>query len=147
MKVYIGADHNGFFLRNSLIKYLQQAGYDVDDEGGKKLDPVDDFPVFSQRVVKSVLASEDEEARGIIICGSGQGACMAANRFRGIRACLGYNQNAARAARNDEDSNVLCLPARTLSKDEANLIVETFLNVPFAAAPRYIRRIKELDEL
>lgn len=147
MKVYIGADHNGFRLRNSMVEYLKRAGYDVSDEGDLKLDPDDDFPVFAHRVVKDVLASDDAEARGILICGSGQGMCMAANRFKGIRALLGYDRESVRSARNDDDANILCLPANILEKDNANMLVETFLNTPFAAAPRFVRRIKELDDV
>lgn len=146
MKVYIGADHNGFHLRNSLITYLQRAGYEVQDEGDEKLDPEDDFPVFASKLVKDVLA-EGPEARGVLLCGSGQGMCMAANRFRGIRACLGYDLPTIRASRNDDDANVLCLPANTLDPDQLNVFVETFLNTHFAAAPRFQRRIQELDAM
>lgn len=147
MKIYIGADHNGFHLRNSLIKHLKLAGYDVVDDGDKELDLEDDFTVFATKVVKDVLSGEDEDPRGVLLCGSGQGMCMAANRFKGIRAVLGYDQASIRASRNDEDSNVLCLPAAILQKDKANLLVETFLNTPFAGATRYRRRIKQLDEM
>lgn len=147
MKIYVGADHNGFFLRNDLLKYLQKAGYDVADEGDKQLEPEDDFPLFAAKVVNQVLGSEDNNARGILICGSGQGMCMAANRYRGIRACLGYDREAIRSSRNDDNTNVLCLPARILEKDKINMLVETFLNTPFANAPRFIRRLKEIDEL
>ena len=147
MKVYIGADHNGFHLRNSLITYLQRAGYDVQDEGDDKLDPDDDFPVFATKLVKDMLGSGDQEARGVLLCGSGQGMCMAANRFRGIRACVGYDLVSIRSSRNDDDANVLCLPANTLDKDQLNVFVETFLNTHFAAAPRFIRRIQELDAM
>lgn len=147
MKVYIGADHNGFHLRNALITYLKRAGYDVADDGDASFDAADDFPVFALRVTKDLLGSEDKDARGILICGSGQGMCMAANRVRGIRAALGYDREAVRAARNDDDSNVLCLPAKVLEKDAAYVLVETFLNTPFAAAERFSRRIREMDEI
>jgi len=146
MKVYIGTDHNGFYLRNSLVKYLKRAGYDVVDEGDVKLQPEDDFPVFAAKVVHDVLSSQDSDARGILICGSGQGMCMAANRYKGIRACLGYDVDTIRASRNDDNANIVCLPSKTLEKDEANLLVETFLNTPFANAPRFIRRLKEIDD-
>jgi ribose 5-phosphate isomerase B len=145
MKIYIGADHNGFYMRNSLVSYLQRAGYDVIDEGDKELDPDDDFPVFAGKVVKDVLAEAD--SRGILLCGSGQGMCMAANRFKGIRACLGHDRESIRASRNDDDANILCLPAKALEKDQANVLVETFLNTPFAGATRFKRRISELDQL
>lgn len=147
MKVYIGADHNGFHLRNALISYLTRAGYEIVDDGGTELNPEDDFPVFATKVAKDVLGSDDRDAKGILLCGSGQGMCMAANRFKGIRACLGYDQTSIRASRNDDDANVLCLPARTLDKDQLNVLVETFLNTKFAAAPRFSRRIQEMDSL
>jgi ribose 5-phosphate isomerase B len=147
MKIFIGADHNGFELRRSLINYLQRAGYDVHDDGDAKLDPADDFPVFAAKVVKDVLSNDDLDNRGILICGSGQGMCMAANRYKGIRAAYGYDQESARAARNDDDSNVLCLPSKVLHADTAFKIVETWLTTEFAAAERFRRRIKEMDEL
>lgn len=146
MKIYIGADHNGFQLTNSLQKYLKRAGYDVTVESEPTLDPDDDYPLFAQRVVSSMRTSEDAEPRGILICGSGQGICMAANRYKGIRALLGYDRESVRSARNDDDANILCLPARHLQADEANVLVETFLNTPFAHVPRYSRRIQEMDD-
>lgn len=146
MKIYVGADHNGFFLRNSLIEYLKQSGYNVVDEGDKQLDPADDFPVFAQKIAKDVLGSRDKDARGILICGSGQGVCMAANRFKGVRAALGFDKESAHSSRNDDDSNILCLPARILEEDQANVIVDTWLNTPFSKAPRFMRRLKEIDE-
>ncbi len=145
MKIFIGADHNGYHLREALIGYLKRAGHDVMDDGDKKLDPNDDFPIFTQKVVADVLSAGDN-ARGILVCGSAQGMCMAANRFKGIRAAIGYDREAARAARNDDNSNVLCLPARVLEQDEAYTIVDMWLDTPFEAAPRFVRRLKEIDE-
>lgn len=147
MKIYIGTDHNGFVLKNSLVTYLNKAGYEVVDVGGERLDPDDDFPVFAQKVVNELLASDDNQPMGILLCGSGQGMCMAANRFRGIRAALGYDRESVKSSRNDDDANILCLPARHLKADTANVLVETFLNTPFSHVGRFQRRIKELDEL
>lgn len=147
MKIYVGADHRGFYLRNSLIAYLKKAGYDVHDEGDEKLDPEDDFPIFAAKVVHQLQSSDDPEPRGILICGSGQGMCIAANRYKGIRAAMGYDRESVRATRNDENANILCLGADVLEKDKANVLVETFLNTPFANAPRYLRRLQEIDEM
>lgn len=147
MKIYIGTDHNGFELKNELVNLLKRLNYDVADEGDEVLDPQDDYPVFAEKVVRAMQASDDPDPRGILICGSGQGMCIAANRFRGIRACLGHDREAARACRNDEDANVLCLPSRVLKGIDAELIVKTFLDTPFAGAARYIRRNTQLDEL
>ncbi len=147
MKVYVGADHNGYALKSSLVSYLSRSGYEVVDLGDDHFDPEDDFPTYAQKVAVSVLGSEDTGARGILLCGSGQGVCIAANRMKGIRAALGYNRESVRSSRNDDDVNVLCLPARELDKTEMYVLAETFLNTKFAAAPRYIRRIKQLDQM
>ncbi len=149
MKIFLGADHNGFEYKNRLSEYLKRAGYDVVDEGDGTRDPDDDFPQFAGKVITAMRGNggTSDETRGILICGSGQGMCMAANRFRGIRAALAWDQEEARAARNDDDSNVLCLSARYLDIDTTVGIVHTWLMTPFAGAPRFKRRIQELDEL
>jgi ribose 5-phosphate isomerase B len=147
MKIFIGADHNGFQLKSALAEHLRKQGYEVVDSGDTAYDPDDDFPQFAGKVVAAVLADEDSDSRGILICGSGQGMCMAANRFKGIRASLIWDIYEARAARNDDDSNVLCLPARVLQKKDAFAIVDTWFNTNFAGAPRFVRRLKQLDEL
>lgn len=147
MIIYLGADHNGHGLRGELLRYLESSGYEVHDDGNERLDPEDDYPVFAARVVHDILGSNDPDPRGILICGSGQGIMIAANRFKGIRACLGYDLESVRSARNDDDCNILCLPANVLKEDQANVIVEAWLNTPFGDAPRYARRIKELDQL
>jgi ribose 5-phosphate isomerase B len=147
MKIFIGADHQGFSLRNELIDMLTRSGYEVVDEGDKELNPDDDFPQFAARTSRALLASNDKDDKAILICGSGQGMAMAANRFSGIRASLVFDAQSAHDARNDDDSNVLCLPASILKTERAKAIVHTWLTTPFAAASRYQRRIKELDDL
>ena len=147
MKVYIGTDHNGFELKNHLTDFLRKTGYEVIDEGDEKLDPDDDFPQFASRTVVAMKSSDDANARGILLCGSGQGMCMSANRFKGIRASLCWDEKEARSARNDDDSNVLCLPAHYYSDPtQVESIVSTWLATPFAGASRFKRRIKEMDE-
>lgn len=147
MKIYLGADHRGFHLRNELRSYLERAGYKVEVEGEERLNPEDDYPTFAQQVVHKMQTSTEPDPRGILICGSGQGICMAANRFKGARAALLYDRQSARESRNDDDSNIACLPADVLKNDEANLIIETWLNTPFEPVERYKRRIRELDEM
>ncbi|HSX44805.1 MAG TPA: RpiB/LacA/LacB family sugar-phosphate isomerase [Candidatus Saccharimonadales bacterium] len=147
MKIYVGTDHRGYQLKQPLVKFLKDSGYPVLDDGDQRLDPDDDFPVFAKQVVTDVLASDDKDARGILLCGSGQGMCMAANRHKGIRAVLGYNREAAKLSRNDDDSNILCLPADDLENNQLKQIVDVWLNTKFEAAPRFVRRLKELDEL
>lgn len=149
MKIYIGADHNGYGQKKQLTEYLVKAGYDVEDIGDKTFDPDDDFPIFASTAANKVLTSNDTDARAVLICGSGQGMVMAANRHKGIRAGLGWSVAAAKSIRNDEDSNILALPSELFkgTGKEAFVIVEAWLNTPFAAATRFLRRNKELDEL
>jgi ribose 5-phosphate isomerase B len=147
MKIFIGSDHNGHQLKDQLVAYLKRSGYTVNDDGDSKADPTDDFPVFASKVAHDLLQSDDDDPRGILICGSGQGMCMAANRFKGIRACLGWDLESVRSSRNDDDSNVLCLPARVLKGEREYQLVDTWLNTPFENAPRFIRRNQEMDEL
>ena len=148
MKIFSGADHNGFILKQKLIEKLLKLGYDVVDAGDKELDPEDDFPVYATQVAINVLANE-QNSRGILICGSGQGMAIAANRHRGVRAVVCWDSEQARLARHDDDANVLALPAYVLKNDvkEAVEIIEKFLNTSFNGAPRYKRRLKELDVL
>lgn len=147
MKIYIGSDHNGFALKRQIVDHLERGRYQVEDEGDKTAQPDDDFPQFAGRVVAAMQGSDDPDSLGILICGSGQGMCMAANRFKGIRAALCWDIPEARAARNDDNSNVLCLSARYTKPADAIAIVQAWLNTPFAGAPRFIRRINQLDQL
>jgi len=147
MKIYLGADHNGFYFKQKIEDFLVKNNYVIDDLGDKKLDPQDDYPVFAGKVVNSVLSSSDMDPRGILLCGSGQGMMIAANRTKGIRACLGWSVEAAKDSRNDEDSNVLCIPASVLDSKESLDIIKLWLDTPFSEAPRHIRRMRELDEI
>jgi ribose 5-phosphate isomerase B len=147
MKIYLAADHNGFELKRHLAKFLVEKGYEVEDDGDKKIDPKDDFPVFASKAVLAMKGSDDPDPRAILICGSGQGMAMAANRYRGVRASLVWNISEAKSSRNDDNANVLCLSAAQTSKKDAEPIVRTWLETAFAAAPRFVRRLKELDDL
>ncbi|HEX4662713.1 MAG TPA: RpiB/LacA/LacB family sugar-phosphate isomerase [Candidatus Saccharimonadales bacterium] len=147
MKIFLGSDHQGFQLKEKLFAYLSKHDYDVTDVGDAQLDPDDDFPQFAYMAAMKVLG--EDGALAILLCGGGQGMCMAANRVRGIRAAVIWDAHEAKMTRNDNDSNVLCLPASLLQNDDEAWkgIVETWLNTPFAAAPRYVRRNAQLDEL
>lgn len=148
MRIYLGSDHNGYHLKEKLFAYLAKRNYDVEVVGDQELDPDDDFPQFAQMAALKVIGDDDSDPRAILICGGGQGMCMAANRFRGIRASVIWDAYEAKMTRHDNDSNVLCLPARILQDDEKAWqgIVETWLNTPFADAPRFRRRNQQLDE-
>jgi ribose 5-phosphate isomerase B len=149
MKIYLGADHQGFAMKEEVFSYLVKRGYDTEDVGGKELDPDDDFPNFAQLAALKVIGDEGEDPRAILICGGGQGMCMAANRFKGIRASVIWDAFEAKMTRNDNDSNILCLPSRILLGHEKEWqdIIDTWLTTPFADAPRFRRRNAEIDEL
>jgi|SRR5690606_19555070 len=148
MKIFLGADHQGFHLKEKIETYLVKRGYDVEDTGAYDLDPADDYPQFAQMAVTKVLGEETKsDPRAVLVCGGGQGMCMAANRFSGIRAAVIWDSYEAKMTRHDNDSNVLCLPARILNDDEElwKDILSTWLSTPFAGAARYRRRNDDLD--
>ena len=148
MKIYLGADHQGFHMKEKMFAYLAKHGYDVEDVGDKELDPNDDFPEFAQLAATKVIGDTGKDPRAILICGGGQGMAMAANRFRGIRAAVISDAYEAKMTRYDNDCNVLCLPARVLEDDPAAWqgVVETWLNTEFAGAARFKRRNAQIDE-
>lgn len=149
MKIYLGADHQGFAMKEEVFAYLAKHGYDVEDVGDKELSPEDDFPEFAQIAALKVIGDSSDDPRAILICGGGQGMAMAANRFNGIRASVIWDAYEAKMTRNDNDSNVLCLPSRVLQKDaeEWHDILDTWLTTPFANATRFRRRNMQIDEL
>ena len=138
-------------MKEKVEDFLRANGYDFEDVSGEKYDPNDDFPVFAHRAVAKILTSDDADPRAILLCGGAQGMGMAANRFKGIRASVVWDTEEAKWTRNDNDSNGLCLPARVFDapENEAELkdVLKTWLGTPFAAAPRFIRRNKMIDEV
>lgn len=143
--IYIGADHRGFELKQRLFKRLLDEGYEVTDLGNDHLDPGDDFVDFAEKVAMATVA--DPENRGIILCGSGAGVDMAANKVPGIRSALAFDIPRAKQAREHEDANVLSLPADILDEEVAWEIVRTFLTTPFSGNEKYVRRLEKLDAL
>lgn len=148
MKIYLGADHAGFKLKNKLKQQLEDEGHEIIDVGAYELDRDDDYPKYAYSLAVKILGEEDQaSARGILICGSGQGISMAANRVRGIRAALAWNEETARAGREDDNSNVLVLPARFIEEEAAALAAKAWLEAEFKADPKYQRRLDEIEEL
>lgn len=141
--LYLAADHAGFDHKEYIAHKLAAQGIAFEDFGAFAVEPGDDFTPYARRAAKAVVKSQ---GRAILVCGSGQGMCMAANRFKGVRATVGWNQEAARRSREEDDSNILCLPARQISKEEAWENTATFLSTSFSHLDRYKRRIKQLDE-
>ncbi len=145
MRIYIGADHRGFALKEQLKKYLAREGYEVVDKGNAQYDAEDDYPDYAKEVAEQVSGAPD--ARGILICGSGAGVAIVANKFKGIRAATITHAEQARMARSDEDINILALPADFLDEKTAQEIVQVFLTTAFSAAERHLRRIAKISSL
>lgn len=143
--IYLGADHGGVKLKEKLWEYLQQRGYRVTDLGAKTVDPEDDYPVIGEKVAQKV--AEDPNNRGILICRSGAGVCIAANKVKGIRAAQAWNKDVARAIRNDDNANILCLGADYESFDEVREIIQVFLDTSFGGVARFNRRLKQIQEI
>lgn len=145
MKIFIGADHAGFELKNALREHLFHSEHEVEDVGALTLDQDDDYPRYAYQVATKVLGEDD--AVGILICGSGQGMTIAANRLNGIRAALAWDKQSAVASKQDDDSNILSLPARFLDQAAAFDIVDAWLEAEFKADPKYKRRLDELGDI
>lgn len=147
MKVFLGADHAGFELKTILSEHLVHAGFEAIDLGAKTLDEEDDYPRYAYAVASRILGEEDGAALGILICGSGQGMSMAANRVNGVRAALAWSEESAKAAREDDDANVLVLPSRFVDTDTAIAAVKAWIKAEFNSNPKYQRRLDELEQL
>ena len=144
MKIYIGADYRGFEKKNMLVKFLRGQGHDVYDQGSYTYDEGDDFIDPAIAVSKNVL--ENPGSIGILLCGSGHGVTIQANRFKGIRATRCDSTASAVTAREHDNSNVLCLSAQTLDDSAMQAIATTFLTTEFEPLERRVNRIKRLDE-
>ncbi len=144
MRIAVGADHGGFPLKGRIIAFLQESGHEVLDLGTHSTEPVD-YPDFARAIAQSVLCGEAE--RGILICGSGVGACIAANKFPGIRAALCHDTFSARQGVEDDDAQVLCLGARVIGPELAVEVVRAFLGARFSGLERHRRRLAKVLEI
>ncbi|GMQ94892.1 MAG: ribose-5-phosphate isomerase [Patescibacteria group bacterium] len=147
MKVYVGADHAGFELKQKLVAYLKEGGHQVVDEGAHELNEGDDYPDFIALVAKAV--SLDTDAVGVILGGSGQGEAIVANRFPGVRASVYYGgpKDIITLSREHNDANILSLGARFIGEKEAKETVGLWLRTPFSGEERHKRRIKKIDDI
>ena len=143
--IFIGADHRGFELKERLKKHLASEGFEVTDLGNDHLDSQDDYVIFSHQVADAT--KNDSKNRGIILCGSGAGVDMVANKVNGIRSAVVFDVPRAIQARKHEDANVISLPADILDEEEAFKIVKAFLTTQFSGEERHIRRLEEMKEV
>ena len=145
MRVAIGVDHGGFPLKAPIVDYLTTAGHEVLDLGAHNMDPEDDYPDYAKAVGEAVLRGEAE--RGIIICGSGVGACVAANKLPGIRAGLCHDTYSAHQGVEHDNINVLCLGARIIGVALALELVQAFIGATFSGEERHRRRVAKVAEM
>jgi len=145
MRVGIGADHGGFEMKEQLAKKLAADGYEVVDFGNLVLDPDDDYPDFAIPLARAVATGYVE--RGVLLCGSGVGASVAANKVNGVRAALCHDDFSARQGVEDDDMNILCLGGRTTGIAVAWDCVRNFLSARFSEAARHRRRLEKVKQL
>ncbi len=144
MKIAIGGDHAGYSLKQHLAELLRKAGHEVSDLGAFSVAP-SDYPDFAKAVGEAVQRGDAE--RGLVICGSGIGACVAANKLKGIRAALASDTYSARQGVEHDDINVLCLGSRVVGVALAEEVVRSFLTAKFSGDARHVRRLNKVKAL
>ncbi|MBI2112529.1 RpiB/LacA/LacB family sugar-phosphate isomerase [Candidatus Woesearchaeota archaeon] len=149
--IYLGADHAGFQLKEKIKHWLKAKKISYDDLGNVVYDPNDDYPLYAAKVARKVV---QKNSKGILICGSAEGVCIAANKVKGIRAVNPHSLLQTRLSREHEDANILCLagggsqhPQPGISLVEAGKVIKVFLHTPFSQQARHKRRIKEIKRL
>ena len=145
MRIYIGADHRGYELKEKIVQWLFDMEYACQDRGAHSLDPNDDYSKYAEEVASFVAKSEG--SRGILLCGSGVGVDIMANKFDGIRASIGKDVAQVEAGRNDDDMNVLVIAADFTDEKDAKAMLIAFLETKFAGKARYERRLREIEEI
>ncbi len=144
--IYIASDHGGFELKKDLIAWLVSENISYKDLGPTVYAENDDYPEYAEKVGKFVSRSNGKDL-GVLICRSGVGVCVVANKFKGVRASLCWNEHVAKAAREDDAANVLCLPADYISPETAERILRIWIETPVSTAPRHQRRIAEINKI
>ncbi len=145
MRIAIGADHAGLALKNEAVAWLAEAGHDVEDIGAHTLDPQDDYPDFALAVAEAIVAGRAE--RGVLVCGSGVGASIAANKVSGVRAAMCHDTYSARQGVEHDDMNVLCVGARIVGPALARELVTSFVSARFSGEERHIRRLGKVRDI
>ena len=144
MIIALGADHGGFYLKKVLAEHLRKLGHTVDDFGTHSEDAVD-YPDYARAVAQAIR--ENKAERGILICGSGVGAGVAANKFPGIRAAVCHDTFSAHQGVEDDNMNILCLGARVVGPELAKEIVRIYLSATFSGAERHVRRLGKIADI
>lgn len=141
--VFIGSDHRGYQLKQTLVEWLRTNGYNCLDIGNDKYEIDDDYTDFA---IKTAERTVKEKGFGIVICGSGVGVCIAANKVKGARAALCTTVKQARLAREDDNANILCLGSDLVKTNESEKILEAFLTTTFSSLERHVRRLNKINK-
>ncbi|MDO8510679.1 MAG: RpiB/LacA/LacB family sugar-phosphate isomerase [Nanoarchaeota archaeon] len=142
--IYIGSDHAGFHLKEKIRKWLEHKHVPYIDVGNKRLDPKDDYPDFAIALARKVVA---DKSLGILVCGSAQGMCIAANKIKGARAIIPYSLKEARLSKEHNNANIICLSGWFMHMHKAKRMIEVFLTTPFSQEPRHVRRLQKIRRL
>ena len=145
MRIAVGADHNGYALKQTIAELLKSMGHEVSDVGAHAIDPLDDYPDFAGALARTVASGEAE--RGVMVCGSGVGASVAANKVRGVRAAVCHDTYSAHQGVEHDDMNVLCLGARIVGEEVAREAVQAFVSATFSNEERHRRRLEKVLEI
>ena len=146
MMIYIGADHRGFALKGQLKMFLRDSEHEAIDIGAESFVQNDDYPDFASEVGKKVSENPNEN-RGILLCGSGVGVDIVANKFSGVRSVLGFSKEQVASARRDDDVNVVSIAADYVTQKAAQDIVLAFLETSFSGEERFLRRLQKIDRI
>jgi ribose 5-phosphate isomerase B len=144
MKIGLASDHGGFELKEILKKFLKEQSYEILDYGSLVYNSKDDYPDFSENIAKGIMNGEIE--KGILICGSGVGACVAANKFKGVRAAICHDTYSAHQGVEHDNMNIICLGARIVGYELAKDLVAAFLKAKFFNDERFKRRLDKVIE-
>jgi ribose 5-phosphate isomerase B len=145
LKIVVAADHGGFELKNKIVEWLNETNNEVQDLGNHVYDAKDDYPDFAIAAAKEISSGNAD--RAIVICGSGVGACIAANKFKNVRASVSHDTYSARQGVEHDDMNVLCLGARVVGENLAKDLVSSFINAKFINEERFLRRLEKVKKL
>jgi len=143
-KVYIGSDHAGFKLKEQIKKWLKQKKINYQDLGNKVLDVTDDYPDFAEKMARKVVK---EKTLGVLLCGSAEGVCIAANKVKRARAVTPFSLKTARLAREHNDANIICLSGWFGDYYKITKMLEVFLNTPFSGEERHVRRLNKIKKI
>ena len=145
MRISVAADHNGYELKNEISEILKRDGHDVIDIGPHSLDPLDDYPDFAKPLAKSVSSGETD--RGIMVCGSGVGASVAANKVKGVRAAVCHDIYSAHQGVEHDNMNILCLGSRIVGTEVVRELVSAFITAEYTNEERHARRLNKVIEM